>query len=281
MPDDETPVVHAGERWYLTVRLKRPHGTVNPGGFDLEAWLLQQGLRATGYVHPDGLQRAPGFLCRAARRLRAARARAHSRTDRQARCPDAPYAGVIVALAIGDQRAIPEAQWTVFNRTGIAHLVSISGLHVTVFAAFAGGIAYALWRGAACAHRRASRRAKLAAVVGVVAAGGYVLLAGAEVPAVRTFAMLAIAACGLWLGRPGHRGHRVAVGACGRSAVGSVGDADAWVLAFLRRGRPVALRVGRTPACRAPAGVELARLRDARCARARTRNGSSRWDWRR
>jgi competence protein ComEC len=42
--------------------------------------------------------------------------------------------------------------------------------------------------------------------VGVVAAGGYVLLAGAEVPAVRTFAMLAIAACGLWWGRPGTAG---------------------------------------------------------------------------
>src|SRR5437764_1436252 len=55
-----------------------------------------------------------------------------------------PYAGVIVALTIGDQRAIPEAQWTVFNRTGIAHLVSISGLHVTVFAAFAGGVAFLL-----------------------------------------------------------------------------------------------------------------------------------------
>ena len=49
---------------------------------------------------------------------------------------------MIVALTIGDQRAIPEAQWRVFNRTGIAHLISISGLHVTVFAALAGGLAY-------------------------------------------------------------------------------------------------------------------------------------------
>ena len=60
--------------------------------------------------------------------------------------PGAPYAGVLTALAIGDQRAIPEPQWLVFNRTGVTHLVSISGLHVTVFAALAGLLAYALTR---------------------------------------------------------------------------------------------------------------------------------------
>lgn len=199
--DDEVPAIHAGERWYLTVRLKRPHGTVNPGGFDLEAWLLQQGIRATGYVHPEGTNaRRDYFAGRPGDYVQ--RARELIRTRILAALPDARYAGVIVALAIGDQRAIPEAQWTVFNRTGISHLVSISGLHVTVFAAFAGGIAYALARRSTRLTARMPAR-KLAAMVGVVAAGGYVLLAGAEVPAVRTFAMLAIAAFGLWWGRPG------------------------------------------------------------------------------
>ncbi len=202
--DEDAPVVHAGERWYLTVRLKRPHGTVNPGGFDLEAWLLQQGLRATGYVHPEGLNaRSDFFAGRPGDYVQRARERIRERILRA--LPDAPYAGVIVALAIGDQRAVPEPQWTVFNRTGISHLISISGLHVTVFAAFAGGIAYALARRSVRLTARVPAR-KLAAAVGVVAAGGYVLLAGAEVPAVRTFAMLAIAACGLWIGRPGTAG---------------------------------------------------------------------------
>ncbi len=203
-PDDEAPVVRAGERWYLTVRLKRPHGTVNPGGFDLEAWLLQQGLRATGYVNPEGFNaRRDFFAGRPGDYVQRARERIRDRIVNA--LAGAPYAGVIVALAIGDQRAIPEAQWTVFNRTGISHLVSISGLHVTVFAAFAGGIAYALARRSTRLTARIPAR-KLAAAVGVVAAGGYVLLAGAEVPAVRTFAMLAIAACGLWWGRPGTAG---------------------------------------------------------------------------
>ena len=39
-----------GERWAFTVRLKRPHGTMNPGGFDFEAWMLERNLRASGYV---------------------------------------------------------------------------------------------------------------------------------------------------------------------------------------------------------------------------------------
>jgi competence protein ComEC len=203
-PEEEIPVVRAGERWTLTVRLKRPHGTVNPGGFDLEAWLLQQGFRATGYVRSDpGNVRQNVFAGRWRDHIQRARERIRERINRA--LPDAPYAGVIVALAIGDQRAIPETQWTVFNRTGIAHLVSISGLHVTVFAAFAGGLAFLLARRSVALTSWLPAR-KLAAFVGVTAAGGYVLLAGAEIPAVRTFAMLAIAACGLWLGRPGTAG---------------------------------------------------------------------------
>ncbi len=202
--DEQPPVVHAGERWYLTVRLKRPHGTVNPGGFDLEAWLLQQGFRATGYVHPQGFnRRSDAFAGRPGDYVQRARERIRQRIA--AALPDARYAGVIVALTIGDQRAIPESQWMVFNRTGISHLVSISGLHVTVFAAFAGAMAFALARRSAGLTARLPAR-KAAALVGVAAAGCYVLLAGAEVPAVRTFAMLAVAAFGLGWGRPGTAG---------------------------------------------------------------------------
>ena len=44
------PALSPGERWQLTVRLRRPHGMANPHGFDYEAWLLERNLRATGYV---------------------------------------------------------------------------------------------------------------------------------------------------------------------------------------------------------------------------------------
>ena len=52
--------VHPGERWLFTVRLRRPHGQVNPNGFDYEAWLLERGIGATGYVRQRGEQRRLG-----------------------------------------------------------------------------------------------------------------------------------------------------------------------------------------------------------------------------
>jgi len=197
----ESPVLVAGERWRLVVRLKRPHGTVNPHGFDVEAWLLENGFRATGYVR-DGSRNArlDAFAGRPTDYVQ--RARGSVRARILAALPDAPYAGVVVALAIGEERAIPEAQWRVFNRTGITHLISISGLHVTVFAALAGGLAYLLARRSARLTTRVPAR-KVAALVGIVAATFYVLLAGAQVPAVRTLLMLAVAGTGLLLARPG------------------------------------------------------------------------------
>ncbi|WP_075796120.1 ComEC/Rec2 family competence protein [Massilia putida] len=119
--------VQPGQRWQLTVRLQRPHGNANPGGFDYEAWLLEQGVRATGYVRAgdddtqlDAFVPGPGVLVE--------RVRAALRARIQDALAGRAYAGVIVALVIGDQRGIDQADWQVFNRTGIGHLISISWL---------------------------------------------------------------------------------------------------------------------------------------------------------
>ena len=198
---DAAPAMAAGERWQLVVRLKRPHGTVNPHGFDIEAWLLENGIRATGYVRTDGRnRREDAFAGRAIDYV--LRARESIRGRILEALPAATYAGVIVALTIGDQRAIPETQWRVFNRTGIAHLISISGLHVTVFATLAAGLAFALARRSVALTNRIPAR-KVAAIVGVAFAAVYVLLAGSGVPAVRTLVMLAVASVGLIVARPG------------------------------------------------------------------------------
>ena len=200
-PRGEVPELHAGERWQLTVRLKRPHGTINPHGFDLEAWLLENALGATGYVRID----APNAMLDAfagrpgdyVERLR------ESLRDRILRVLDGrTYAGVIAALAIGDERAIPAEQWRVFNRTGIGHLISISGLHVTFFATLIGAIVFWLWRRSHALTLAVPAR-KAAALAAGAAAFAYVLLAGFQVPAQRTLYMLTVAAIGLWLGRPG------------------------------------------------------------------------------
>lgn len=200
----EPPLVSAGERWRLVVRLKRPHGYANPGGFDLEAWLLERNLRATGYVRESAAnRRLDAFAGRAIDHVQRARERVRERVA--AALPGAPYAGVVAALAIGDQRAIPDAQWTVFNRTGVGHLVSISGLHVTALAAMAAWtVASLARRSVALTDRMPARSAGM--IAGVAVAGVYTLLAGAEVPALRTFAMLATGTAALVASRHGSFG---------------------------------------------------------------------------
>ena len=191
--------VHAGERWRLTVRLKRPHGSLNPGGFDYEGWLFERGIRATGYVRSaqpnerlDPLVRRPGLLVE--------RLRESIRTRFLELLPEDGHAGVLVALAVGDQRAIDPARWEIFNRTGTTHLMSISGLHVTMVAGLVAWLASALWRRVpALALRLPAGQAGIAA--GWVAAFGYSLLAGFAVPAQRTLYMLSVVALALWLRR--------------------------------------------------------------------------------
>ena len=197
----DVPALHAGERWRLSVRLRRPYGNINPGGFDLEAWLLERNFRATGYVRPEADNALLAEFA-GAPLDRVQRARERNRDHAIATLRSAPHAGVLVALAIGDQSGIDDRAWAVFNRTGIGHLVSVSGLHVTVFAVLAGSLAFAIARRFAVVTSRIPAR-KIAAAVGVAASCAYVLLAGAEVPAQRTLAMLAVSALGLWIGRPG------------------------------------------------------------------------------
>ncbi|MCU0769708.1 MAG: DNA internalization-related competence protein ComEC/Rec2 [Burkholderiaceae bacterium] len=191
--------VQPGERWRFVVRLKRPHGALNPAGFDVEAWLLERDLRATGYVRAGSLpppQRLQAMVWRPA--LMVERSRAWLRDRLLATLQTQPYGGVLLALVLGDQRAISREHWTLFNRTGIAHLVSISGLHITMIAALAGAVAGGLWRRVPALLQRAP--AQTAGVLsGLVAALLYALLAGWGVPAQRTVLMLAcVAAAWLW-----------------------------------------------------------------------------------
>ncbi len=194
------PQLRPGERWRLTVRLKRPHGNANPDGFDYEAWLLERGIRATGYVRPDPPQRLDDMVWHPMYAVE--RLRHHVRERYAAMLPAAEYplAGVLVALAVGDQRAIEPALWTTFNRTGTTHLMSISGLHVTMVAALFGWLFNQLWRRVPAWVGRYP--AQFAGVIaGLVAAVIYALLAGFAVPAQRTLYMLAVGALALLSGR--------------------------------------------------------------------------------
>lgn len=195
--------LHAGERWELPVRLRQPHGLLNPHGFDAELWLFEQRIGAVGSVRATAPQ-DPRRLAAAPRWWAAADEawsplvlvegwRERLRDQLLLALADSEHAGVIAALAVGDQAAIDGPQWDVFRQTGVAHLMSISGLHITLFAALASAAVGGLWR------RRAGWCLRCPAPVaarwsGVLLALAYALLSGWGVPAQRTVWMLLLAA---------------------------------------------------------------------------------------
>jgi competence protein ComEC len=189
----ELPNLQPGQHWRLTVRLKRPHGNANPGSFDYEAWLLERNVRATGhvrsgavYLHDDGYGQPFMWIERWRARIRASFTAAMPESEY-------PWSGIMVALAIGDQKAIPQSTWTIFNRTGTNHLFSISGLHVTMVAALCARLLASFWRRIPyLALRFSAQHAGLLAAC--LAALLYALLAGFAVPAQRTLYMLLVAA---------------------------------------------------------------------------------------
>lgn len=195
------PEARAGERWRFTVRLKRPHGNVNPHGFDLEVWALERNLRAFGQVVGEGdAVRLAAAVMRPAYFVEAARQAVAERCDGV--LAGQPYGGIIKALVIGEQGAISAAQWRVFQRTGVSHLMSISGLHVTMLASLAFFLVSGVWRRVPpLAVRVPSARGGV--LFGLAAAFGYAWLSGFGVPTQRTVYMLAVVALALWLGRAG------------------------------------------------------------------------------
>ena len=177
--------LRAGQRWRFTLRLRRPHGNVNPHGFDYELYLFELGVRATGYVRDAPAQRlddAAGYPVE--------RWRQRVRDAIFAHVSDPRAAGVLAALAVGDQSAIEREDWDLFRNTGVAHLMSISGLHVTMFAWLAGLGFSALWRRSTRAMLMVPAQ-QAARWGGVAAALAYAVFSGWGVPSQRTVWMLA------------------------------------------------------------------------------------------
>ena len=186
-PGEDAPALRAGEQWRLTARLKRPQGLMNPHAFDAELWLFEQDLRATGVVRPGaivGQARLAGSPWWSLDSLRQ-----RLREALQKRVTDPSSAGLLAALSLGDQAAISRSDWALFRNTGIAHLVSISGLHVTMFAWGAQAMVGWLWRRSGRLSLRLPT--PLAARwAGVLAALLYALFSGWGVPSQRTVWML-------------------------------------------------------------------------------------------
>jgi competence protein ComEC len=182
--------VHAGERWRMTLRLKAPHGSRNPFGFDYELWLWERGVQATAYVRAGDADPVPQLLGQTWTRP-VALLRQTVRERIATHVEQRQYAGLIAALVVGDQNAIDRVDWDVFRAAGVAHLVSISGLHITMFAWAAAWLVGWLWRrsGPLCLWLPAPTAARIG---GLALALAYAVFSGWGIPAQRTCLMLGV-----------------------------------------------------------------------------------------
>ena len=185
-----------GDRWQFAVRLKAPHGHINPHGFDYELWLWEQGLQATGYVRNGSKDARPQWLGHTwAHPVERLRQRVRSAIDAQVE--DRAMAGIVAALLVGDQAAIERADWDVFRASGVAHLMAISGLHITGLAWMAALFVSWLWRRSDVWSSQKPWSLWLPAPIAASACAAivaltYALFTGWGVPAQRTVWMLAV-----------------------------------------------------------------------------------------
>ncbi len=181
------PTIIPGQRFEGTVRLRAPRGLENPGGFDYGRYALAQRLAATGYVR-EGALSEPSAVSLGAR-LDRLRASISDQIEQQV--ADRQLAGLLRALAVGDQRGLDDDSWDVLRVTGTGHLIAISGMHVGLVAAFGAWMlagVYLVW------PRLALRipRLTLCAFGALAAASAYSLLAGWSLPVQRTLVMIVV-----------------------------------------------------------------------------------------
>ncbi|HNP34609.1 MAG TPA: DNA internalization-related competence protein ComEC/Rec2 [Woeseiaceae bacterium] len=181
----EAPVsLHLGDTWQVELRLRRPRGASNPGGMDLEAWLMRDRTGATGYVVDGKFSRLidsgdlQGIL-----RIR------QNFVERVSKLlPGREAAGVLVALVVGARHLISSDAWQRYANTGTSHLMAISGLHIGLAATvsyFLASLVLGLTGGQSNQHDKALLVAMLIAVL-------YAGISGFAVPARRATLMLAL-----------------------------------------------------------------------------------------
>lgn len=175
-----------GQSWRWRVRLNRPHGFVNPGGFDYEAWLILQGYAAKGYIRSTSFNQQTAVSGAGIDGLRW-----RLRLRLQQVLVGLPHAGSLLALILGDREQISQESWALFTATGTNHLIVISGLHV----GFIAWLAYGLGNGLARLSPRLLAwlpAQRIAAASAIGAALAYSLLAGFSLPTQRAVLMVGV-----------------------------------------------------------------------------------------
>jgi competence protein ComEC len=198
-----------GARVAVRAWMMPPAPMAAPGGYDFarNAWFQRIGGsgRANSLVV---LQPASGSNWRATLADWRQRLAAHVRD----RLGGGPEAGIGASLATGDQHGIPEADAEAMRRSGLAHLLSVSGLHLT---AVVGAVMLLVLRLLALSPWLALRLRLVLVAAGAGAAAGlaYTLLTGAEVPTIRACIAALLVLLAIALGREALSLRLLAVGA--------------------------------------------------------------------
>lgn len=189
----------AGQRWQFWLRLKQPHGFMNPAGFDYEGWLYSKKIRATGYVRINYKKKQfAKKLDEEASGYNMLILRQKLYDDLKLATANTSYMGILIALAIGERSAITAEQWQVFRATGTSHLVAISGLHIGLLAGFVFFLTRFIWPYfGSLALKLAAPRA--AAISALIAATFYAALSGFAVPSQRALIMLSVVMLSIFL----------------------------------------------------------------------------------
>ncbi len=126
-----------GQHWQFDVKLKRPWGLVNPGGFNVQAWYAQERIDAVGSVvaQTEVAAGVSSDLQYYHHGIRSGVSRRMSSTG-----IDEDSLGVLKALTVADKSGIDDQLWKLFQVFGINHLLVISGLHIGLVA----GLGFAL-----------------------------------------------------------------------------------------------------------------------------------------
>ncbi len=188
--------IQPGEYWRLHVRLKRPYGFSNPGGFDYEGWLFQHRVRATGYVRNKKqnvlIYRDSPFSVNYQRYLLRALINTTHIADFEK--------SFIYALSLGDRSKISTKQWQTLTQTGTSHLLAISGLHIGLVAGIFYIIGRWLWAFSGSLPLQMSSQ-RFAVLAGLFGALMYAALAGFSIPTQRALIMLSVWMVSLFFNR--------------------------------------------------------------------------------
>jgi competence protein ComEC len=183
---EPTKILHVGETWQLTVKLKRPHANFNEGGMDYERWLFSQHIGATGIVKKES-----AVFLKSASIFSIHYLRQKIGDKLIARYGENLNTVLLRALTVGDDNGLTSENWDIFRITGVTHLIVISGSHIALVAGLIYFLTLQIWTRLGILRFSPPRAAALASLITAIF---YALLAGYVIPTKRAVIMLGFVA---------------------------------------------------------------------------------------